>query len=182
MKKTMIVLLAAAALFTACNNKDNTASTTIPMPNPFINPMNTDGTDLSFAQRIMMESPEYTNWRKQKIEDDRVFNEQLDAKAAENKVVQQKKTAVIKPQTKATNSTASNTTDPNSNTTAAQPVKKRKGWSNAAKGTVIGAGTGAVVGVIVSKNKVKGGILGGLLGAGGGYVIGNEIDKKKKGN
>lgn len=68
------------------------------------------------------------------------------------------------------------------NTAAAEPVKKKKGWSRAAKGAVIGGGSGAVVGVIVSKDKVKGGILGGLLGAGAGYVIGNEIDKKKAKN
>jgi hypothetical protein len=55
---------------------------------------------------------------------------------------------------------------------------KKKGWSNAAKGTVIGAGSGAVLGAIVSKKKGKGAIIGGILGAGGGYVLGRMKDKK----
>ncbi|MER3497215.1 MAG: hypothetical protein C4308_00545 [Chitinophagaceae bacterium] len=63
--------------------------------------------------------------------------------------------------------------------TSSQPAK-RKGWSRAAKGAVIGAGTGAVVGAVVSKDghRVKGAVIGGVLGAGGGYVIGRHLDKK----
>lgn len=67
----------------------------------------------------------------------------------------------------------------NNNATASTTTKKKKGWSNAAKGTVIGAGSGAILGAVVSKNKAAGAVLGGLLGAGAGYVVGNEIDKKK---
>jgi hypothetical protein len=64
--------------------------------------------------------------------------------------------------------------------TASVPVRaKKKGWSKAAKGTVIGAGSGAVLGAIISKNhKGKGAIIGGVLGAGGGYVLGRILDKK----
>lgn len=58
-----------------------------------------------------------------------------------------------------------------------QPVKK-KGWSKTAKGTVIGAGSGAVVGAAVSKKKGKGAIIGGVVGAGAGYIIGRNEDKK----
>ena len=64
-----------------------------------------------------------------------------------------------------------------SSPTASIPAKK-KGWSKAAKGTVIGAGSGAVLGAIISKNKGKGAIIGGVLGAGGGYVLGRVLDKK----
>jgi hypothetical protein len=60
---------------------------------------------------------------------------------------------------------------------AAEPAKK-KGWSKAAKGTVIGAGSGAVVGAVVSKKKGKGAIIGGAVGAGAGYIIGRSKDKK----
>jgi osmotically inducible lipoprotein OsmB len=52
-------------------------------------------------------------------------------------------------------------------------------WSNAQKGTAIGAGTGAVIG-----NAVGGGVLGTVGGAAVGGVIGHEIgedqDRKKK--
>ena len=75
------------------------------------------------------------------------------------------------------NSSGSNTS---TNTTTTTTTTKKKGWSNAAKGTVIGAGSGAIIGAVVSKKKGKGAIIGGLLGAGAGYVIGNEKDKKNK--
>jgi YMGG-like Gly-zipper len=63
---------------------------------------------------------------------------------------------------------------------AAAPVATRKkGWSKAAKGTVIGAGTGAVAGAIINKkNRGVGAVIGGILGAGAGYGIGRSMDKK----
>lgn len=66
--------------------------------------------------------------------------------------------------------------------TATQPVatttEKKKGWSAAAKGAAIGAGTGAIGGAIISKKKGLGAIVGGVVGAAGGYIIGKDIDKK----
>lgn len=62
---------------------------------------------------------------------------------------------------------------------------KRKGWSSAAKGAVIGAGVGAVSGAIIDKDKpAKGAVIGGLIGAGAGAGTGAIIDaeKKKKAN
>ncbi len=74
------------------------------------------------------------------------------------------------------------------NTTATQPAvnpdpapvvaEEKKGWSNAAKGAVIGGGAGAIGGAIISKKKGKGAIIGGVLGAAGGYIIGRNKDKK----
>ncbi len=58
----------------------------------------------------------------------------------------------------------------------AKPAKK--GWSKAAKGTAIGAGSGAIVGALVSKQKGKGAVIGGVVGAGIGYLIGRDQDKK----
>jgi len=53
---------------------------------------------------------------------------------------------------------------------------KKKGWSSAAKGTLIGAGAGAVGGALIGKG--KGAIIGGVAGAGAGYLIGRGQDKK----
>ena len=62
------------------------------------------------------------------------------------------------------------------------PAKaKPKGWSKAAKGAVIGAGTGAVAGGIIGKN-AKGAVIGGLVGAAAGAGTGAIIDAKKKKN
>ncbi|RYG18582.1 MAG: hypothetical protein EOO07_08620, partial [Chitinophagaceae bacterium] len=55
---------------------------------------------------------------------------------------------------------------------------KKKGWSSAAKGTAIGAGVGALSGVLIDKKDGRGAIIGGLAGAGAGYVIGRDRDKK----
>lgn len=63
--------------------------------------------------------------------------------------------------------------------TAAEPAKK-KGWSRAAKGAVIGAGVGAVTGAIISDKKGEGAIIGGLAGAGVGAGTGAIIDDSKK--
>jgi hypothetical protein len=65
------------------------------------------------------------------------------------------------------------------NTTTTQAAPKKKGWSNAAKGAVIGAGVGAATGAIVSKKKGTGAIIGGLAGAGVGAGTGAIIDSKK---
>ena len=43
----------------------------------------------------------------------------------------------------------------------------------------IGAGAGAVIGAVTSKNKVKGAIIGGAAGAILGGIIGNNVDKTK---
>jgi len=62
----------------------------------------------------------------------------------------------------------------------AQP-KKKKGWSNTAKGAVIGAGVGAVTGAVVDKkSSATGAVIGGLAGAGVGAATGAVIDHKKK--
>lgn len=62
----------------------------------------------------------------------------------------------------------------------AQPeqVPAKKGWSSAAKGAVIGAGAGAVTGILVDKKDVRGAVIGGVVGAGTGYAIGRAHDRK----
>ncbi len=83
------------------------------------------------------------------------------------------------------NTSVSNKASTSNSSTAVTTTKtttKKKGWSGAAKGTVIGAGSGAIIGAIVSKKKGAGAIIGGLIGAGAGYAVGNESDKKKRRN
>ncbi|MFA4870498.1 MAG: YMGG-like glycine zipper-containing protein [Pedobacter sp.] len=64
-----------------------------------------------------------------------------------------------------------------SNNETSAPAKK-KGWSQAAKGAVIGAGAGALGGVIVDKKDGRGAAIGGVIGAGAGYLIGRDQDRK----
>lgn len=68
-----------------------------------------------------------------------------------------------------------NKTEPAVATTA----KKKKGWSKAAKGTVIGAGAGAAAGaILIKKNRALGAVVGGVVGGGVGYGVGRSMDKK----
>jgi hypothetical protein len=76
-------------------------------------------------------------------------------------------------------STKSGSSNSNSSTASAPaPDNRDKGWSDAAKGTAIGAGSGAVIGAVVSKNKAAGAIIGGVVGGGAGYAIGRSKDRK----
>lgn len=76
------------------------------------------------------------------------------------------------------NGSANTTNDNQTVTTPTQPQKK-EGWSNAAKGAVIGGVGGAISGAVISKKKGKGAVIGGVLGAAGGYIIGKKKDKKE---
>ena len=79
--------------------------------------------------------------------------------------------------TKTSSSTSSGS---GTSTQTTQTTTRKKGWSSAAKGAVIGGGAGAIGGAIISKKKpVQGAIIGGVVGAAGGYIIGKDIDKKK---
>lgn len=63
-------------------------------------------------------------------------------------------------------------------TEQSEPAKK-KGWSKAAKGAVIGGAAGAAAGaIIVKKNRALGAVIGGVVGGGVGYGIGRGMDKK----
>lgn len=69
------------------------------------------------------------------------------------------------------------------NTPATAPTaeQKKKGWSGAAKGAVIGAGVGAVSGALIDKDKPgRGAVIGGLAGGGVGAGTGAIIDSEKK--
>lgn len=94
----------------------------------------------------------------------------IDSMETELKKVNEEKAALENKKTVVVNQTRTTTT---------APATKRKGWSNTAKGAVIGAGVGAATGAIVSKKKGTGAIIGGLAGAGVGAGTGAIIDSKK---
>jgi len=71
--------------------------------------------------------------------------------------------------------------DPATLPTSTRDAHDRPGWSNKAKGAVVGGVVGAVTGAAVSKDKkAKGAIIGGVVGAAGGYGVGAILDNKKK--
>lgn len=52
------------------------------------------------------------------------------------------------------------------------------------QGAVIGGAGGALAGALIGgeDNRLLGGLIGGVLGAAGGYVIGSQIEKNRRGN
>lgn len=102
----------------------------------------------------------------------------LNALMAEQKIIDSMKAVKISSE-KTRVSSADHGAVSNQNTDPA-PAPKKKGWSSAAKGAVIGAGAGAITGAIISDNKGKGAIVGGLIGAGVGAGTGAIIDNSKK--
>lgn len=70
--------------------------------------------------------------------------------------------------------------EPASEAVYQEPVpEKKKGWSDAAKGTAIGAGVGAGMGILIDKDKRgRGAAIGALIGGGGGYLIGRKKDRE----
>ena|SRR5688572_17343064 len=49
--------------------------------------------------------------------------------------------------------------------------------SKEGQGAVIGGAAGAAVGAAVAENNLLGALIGGIIGAGGGYLIGANVDK-----
>ncbi len=92
---------------------------------------------------------------------------------------------VDRPRSRSTSTTRRSSSSNNGNNgsgvsnSTSQNTAKKKGWSKAAKGAVIGGTGGAVVGAVINKrNRGVGAVIGGVLGAGVGYGIGRSKDKK----
>lgn len=148
--KKMAIIFAVAATFAACNN-DSTTNTQV--KEQALKQV-TDSLRLDSFNRAEAKEIEITQER------ERIMALQSQSsKSSSNST--QRRTYV-----KGVNETYTNT----------QPQKK--GWSKAAKGAAIGAGAGAVTGIIVDKKDGRGAVVGGIVGAGTGYVIGRSKDKK----
>jgi len=60
---------------------------------------------------------------------------------------------------------------------APAPARQPTVVKHTKRDAAIGAGAGAVIGAVTSRNKVKGAIIGGAAGAILGGIIGNNVDK-----
>jgi hypothetical protein len=63
---------------------------------------------------------------------------------------------------------------------APAPARQPTVVKHTKRDAAIGAGAGAVIGAVTSRNKVKGAIIGGAAGAILGGIIGNNVDKTKQ--
>ena len=60
------------------------------------------------------------------------------------------------------------------------PARQQVIVKHTKRDAAIGAGAGAVIGAVTSRDKVKGAVIGGLAGAILGGVIGNNVDKTRR--
>ena len=100
------------------------------------------------------------------LEEDRKLNEQKTSTAR----------SVSQSNTTRSQSIASQPASQNTNTTTQQ---QKKGWSDAAKGGVIGGAAGAGIGALIDKKKPgRGAVIGAAVGGGSGYAIGRKSDRE----
>lgn len=153
MKKLIIPVLAIAVVMTACNTAPDTATT-----QKAIQPT-VDTTGLA----------EFQAWKAQ--------NELMSTQ--QNTAMQPQTREIVRyyPVSSARRSSSSRVYRSSSGSSGT--VARKRGWSSAAKGAVIGGVAGAAGGAIINKrNRALGGVVGGVLGAGVGYGIGRGIDKR----
>jgi len=157
MKKIFVVLALSSVMF-ACNNKAKEEAA-----------LKQQQADKELAVKAVKDSLRLDSFKKAEL----VKKEQ----AAETQR-QAELAAARRAGAKSSRSYASSGGGTTSSYGGTQPTAKKKGWSDAAKGTVIGAAAGAVGGALIDKKKGRGAIIGGLAGAGGGYLIGRGEDRK----
>ncbi len=165
--KKILSILTIAVVFTACKGKtDSTLSSSKNM-------VLVDTTGLSKSNVL-------TDVGNNKY----VINDKGVATPVTNKPVAVKPAGTSPQKTTTVNNSGSNNSgggsgNNSSTTTSEAPVNQDKGWSDAAKGTAIGAGSGAVLGAVLDKNnRAQGAVIGSAVGAGAGYIIGRHRDKK----
>lgn len=174
--KHTVMAIAIASIFAACNSKpEKAAETTVQTDTSAVNSLN-DQSELIVTKAVPDTIVTTDGSKFARVQPGAA------AKTVTHTSTSKSKSSATKPAPRSTTGTGSsagtgNTGTGNSSTTSTTTTKKT-GWSKAAKGTVIGAGAGAVTGAIISKKKGKGAVIGGLIGAGGGYIIGRKEDKK----
>ncbi len=60
------------------------------------------------------------------------------------------------------------------------PARRTTIVKHTKRDAAIGAGAGAIIGAVTSRDKVKGAVIGGIAGAVLGGVIGNNVDKQRR--
>ncbi|MCW3082297.1 YMGG-like glycine zipper-containing protein [Segetibacter sp.] len=190
MRKT-ITAFAIAAIFTACTSKPKPATDAATLMSTDTTSINNSSNDKSEAFTMNGVSDTIVSGdgsRYVKVDPNATVTKTVTTTKVSTAAAPARKTTRTKTTTRTggtgtSASTSGTGTESSTGTTTTTPtVAKKKGWSKAAKGAVIGAGTGAAAGAIIGKNKVKGAIIGGAAGAGGGFIIGKILDKKAEKN
>lgn len=158
MKRIMIPVFAIAVSMTACNTTPDSSTTQKAIP-PTV-----DTAGLA----------EFQAW---KAQNELVNTQENTAMQPTREVV--KYYPVSSARKSSGTSRSSGVSGSSSGSSGTATTTKKKGWSSAAKGAVIGGVAGAAGGAVINKkNRAAGAVIGGVVGAAGGYGIGRTIDKK----
>jgi len=108
-----------------------------------------------------------------------VHNAKTAAANTRPQVVRETKTVYRDRPTSASNSGNGTYTNNGGSRSQGSTATKKKGVSEAAKGTAIGVVSGAALGAIVNKkNRGAGAVIGGVVGGATGYTLGRAQDRK----
>mgnify|MGYP006331840599 CR=1 FL=1 len=185
MKKVLLSLAIITGLASCKSGKEDLATEKQMLP---VNPVGFSGSVLTDTAKIIapVAAPEeeviiYKKRKKVIYIDEPVVVKQptVTPVPAETSATPPIATQPTVPSTGTDTNTGSGNTDANTGTAGTgETEKKKKGWSNAAKGAVIGGVGGAVAGAVINgKNRGKGAVIGGVIGAAGGYILGKKKDK-----
>lgn len=171
MKNIMIVAIVSLLSFTACK-KDNTESTKSLADQKI--EFQTRQLDIQ-KQQLAIEKEQMV-YKQQKAADS-IRNVEAQKVAVSRSNPQPVHTRTVYVDRSPRYSSGNSSSSGNSGTSA--PVAQKKGWSSAAKGTVIGTVGGAAAGAIIAKkNRGLGAVIGGVVGGATGYTIGRANDRK----
>jgi YMGG-like Gly-zipper len=185
--KKMLMVFAVATVFVACKNKTNNGLSTdknmVLTDTALLNRSGLLSDTARGASALAVPNVNGTTTTSSTTTTVTTTTTNGTGKIAPVKSAAVKKSPVRRSSAGRSNTASRSNTGSNSNsggTTADAPVRvqRDKGWSDAAKGTAIGAGSGAVLGAVLAKDKVKGAVIGGVIGGAGGYAIGRDRDRK----
>ena len=124
------------------------------------------------AIKATRDSMRVDSFKKAEVAQKELAVKQAEAQAEEKRIL------MLSEARAAENAPAARMAGTSNTSTTTRTTTKKKGWSSAALGTVIGAGAGGLGGALIDKKKGRGAIIGGVAGAGAGYLIGRGQDKK----
>lgn len=172
MKSVVITGILSVFLLTACKKDDSVAEKSLEQQK-----LEFQARQLDIEKQKLAIEKEKMAYEAQKKADSLVEVEKAKTAAANAKpqVIRETHTVYRDRPSRSTTSSGSVA----SNGTSSQTSTKKKGISEAAKGTIIGAVGGAALGAIVNKKSPgAGAAIGGVIGGATGYTLGRSQDRK----
>lgn len=186
--KKLVICFTTALLISSCgNNAEKNASTE---PQGAVTDSKSQEKDIERAKKEMLDSVNLSTIRQRTIDSMNAVSASrvVEPHGTTHHTTVHHPAGTTAPVTSSNPQTQAPVTTPQTSAPSSSPVaastpttEKKKGLSNAVKGSLIGVGTGAAAGAIIDKNhRGEGAIIGGVTGAVGGALGGALIDRNKR--